>query len=117
MERFLMMLEARGLQGEVPRRGLQAIALGAQGRAVLAPIVAELRRSLEAPTYADYLERKLLAQLKIADRNRARYALILGSDELAAGEAVLRDLEERSDRRVPLRSIRVLVELLVEAGL
>jgi histidyl-tRNA synthetase len=43
--------------------------------------------------------------------------LILGSDELAAGEVVLRDLEHRSDRRVPFDSIRVLVELLVEAGL
>ena len=117
MERFLMMLEARGSQEQAPRRGLQAVALGAQARTVLAPIVAELRRSLEAPTYMDYLERKLLAQLKIADRNRARYALILGSDELAAGEAVLRDLEQRSDRRVPFGSIRVLVELLVEAGL
>jgi histidyl-tRNA synthetase len=117
MERFLMMLQARDSQAQGPRRGLQAIALGAQARTVLAPIVAELRRTLEAPTFADYLERKLLAALKIADRNRARYALILGSDELAAGEAVLRDLEHRSDRRVPLRSIRVLVELLVEAGL
>ena len=50
----------------------------------------------------DYEERKLLAHLKIADRNRARYALILGSDELAAGELVLRDLEDRTDRRVAL---------------
>lgn len=117
LERFLMVLRARDSQGELPRRGLQAIALGAQARTVLAPIVAELRRSLGAPTYADYLERKLLAQLKIADRNRARYALILGSEELASGEAVLRDLEDRSDRRVPFGSVRVLVELLVEAGL
>jgi histidyl-tRNA synthetase len=113
MERFLMMLQARSPQAPAPRRGIQAIALGAQARSVLAPVVAELRRRLDVPTYMDYLERKLLAQLKIADRNRARYALILGSEELAAGEAVLRDLEERSDRRLP---IRVLVELLVEAG-
>jgi histidyl-tRNA synthetase len=58
-----------------------------------------------------------LAQLKIADRNRARYALIVGSEELAAGEAILRDLETRTDRAVPLGTVRVLVELLVEAGL
>jgi len=45
-------------------------------------IVAELRRTLEAPTFADYLDRKLLAALKIADRNRARYALILGATSL-----------------------------------
>ncbi|HEY2475242.1 MAG TPA: histidine--tRNA ligase [Candidatus Cybelea sp.] len=117
MERFLMTLRARNAQQQLPRRGLQAIALGAQARATLAPIVAELRRRLAAPTYIDYLERKLLAQLKIADRNRARYALIVGSEELAAGEAVLRDLESRSDRRLPLGSVRVLAELLVEAGL
>ena len=88
-----------------------------QARIVLAPIVTELRRSLDEPTYADYGDRKLLAQLKLADKNRARFALILGSDELAAGEAVLRDLELRSDRRVPFASVRVLVELLVEAGI
>jgi histidyl-tRNA synthetase len=116
IERFLMMLQAAGAQSEPPRRGIQAIALGAQARATLAPVVVELRRRLATPTYMDYLERKLLAQLKIADRNRARYALILGSDELAAGEAVLRDLEGRTDRRVAFDSIRVLVELLVEAG-
>jgi histidyl-tRNA synthetase len=117
MERFLMMLDASAAQAETPRRGIQAIALGPQARAVLAPIVVELRRSLDAPTYADYLDRKLLAQLKLADRNRARYALILGSEELASGAAVLRDLETRSDRSVPFSDIRVLVKLLVEAGL
>jgi histidyl-tRNA synthetase len=55
--------------------------------------------------------------LKIADRNRARYALIAGTAELAAGELVLRDLERRSDRRLPLESPRVLAQLLVEASI
>jgi histidyl-tRNA synthetase len=116
MERFLMVLEALGDPAEPERSGIQAIALGAQARAVITPIVAELRRSLASPTYVDYLDRKLLAQLKIADRNRARFALILGSEELAAGHAVLRDLERRSDQTVPFTPTRVLVELLVEAG-
>src|SRR5580693_2298747 len=40
MERFLMMLQVRDSQAQAPRRGLQAIALGAQARAVLTPIVA-----------------------------------------------------------------------------
>ncbi len=116
MERFLMVLEALGERAEPERTGIQAVALGAQARAVMAPIVAELRRSLASPTYMDYLDRKLVAQLKIADRNRARYALILGSEELAAGHAVLRDLQGRSDRSVPFSPTRVLIELLVEAG-
>ncbi len=116
LERFLMMLEAAGPAAASPRRGIQAIALGTQARTLLVPIVAELRRALEVPTYMDYDDRKLLAHLKIADRNRARYALIAGSEELAQGELVLRDLERRTDRRVPLEPMRVLIELLVEAG-
>jgi histidyl-tRNA synthetase len=115
MERFLMILRALGDRAQ-PRRGLQAIALGAQARVALAPVIAELRRKLDVPTYADYEERKLLAHLKIADRNRARYALIVGSQELAAGELLLRDLETRSDRHLPFDSARVLIDTLVEAG-
>jgi histidyl-tRNA synthetase len=115
MERFLMMLQAQDERHDDARRGIQAVALGVQAQAVIAPIVAQLRRRLDAPTFVEYQERKLLAQLKIADRNRARYALIVGSDELASGEAVLRDLEHRSDRRVPLDAARVLEELLVES--
>jgi histidyl-tRNA synthetase len=115
MERFLMLLQARGEPQPPVRRGVQAIALGAQALTVLVPIVAELRHLLRAPTFIDYHERKLLAHLKIADRNRARYAIIVGSEELASGELVLRDLEHRSDRRVPLAEPRVLAKLLVEA--
>lgn len=102
IERFLMMLEALHGEVEAPRAGVQAIALGAQARGVLVPLATELRRILTQPVFMDYEDRKLLAHLKIADRNRARFALILGSDELAAGGVVLRDLEARSDRRIPL---------------
>ena len=115
MERFLMMVDAVAEAGEPRRRGVAAIALGPQARTVVAPLVAELRRRLDAPVFADYNDRKLLAHLKSADKRRARYALIVGTDELAAGELVLRDLEDRSDRRVPLGESGVLVELLGEA--
>jgi histidyl-tRNA synthetase len=117
MERFLMMLETRGDPGAPMRRGIQAVALGAQARTILAPIVAEMRRRLSVPTFADYQDRKLLAHLKIADRNGARYAIVIGSEELAEGALVLRDLERRTDRRLPLGEPRVVVEALVEAGL
>ncbi|HTU71869.1 MAG TPA: histidine--tRNA ligase [Candidatus Baltobacteraceae bacterium] len=102
LERFLMLLEAVHGERMLPRRGVQAIALGAQARAMLVPLVDLLRREIDAPVFMDYEDRKLLAHLKLADRNNARFALILGSDELTAGELVLRDLEARDDRRVPL---------------
>ena len=114
IERFLMMIEAVHGSLETPRRGVQAVGLGAQARAALAPLAIELRRRLSTPVYMDFEERKLVAHLKIADRNAARFALIVGSDELASGEAVLRDLETRSDRRVPLAAVADLAAALGE---
>ena len=63
----------------------------------------------------DFTERKLLTHLKTADRNGARYALIMGDDELAAGQLVLRDLLTREDRRISAGAVaedtaRALVE-------
>jgi histidyl-tRNA synthetase len=116
LERFLMVLDAAGLEAPASRRGVQVIALGAQARATLTPVVAELRHLMASPTYMDYEDRKLLAHLKIADRNGARYALIAGTDELAAGELLLRDLETRTERRIPFGNGRDLAAALVEAG-
>jgi len=114
LERFLMMLDAVHGEAVQARRGLQAIALGAQARAALVPLAADLRRAWRQPVFMDYEERKLQAHFKIADRNGARFALILGSDELAAGEIVLRDLEARSDRRLALGSAGDLASALGE---
>jgi histidyl-tRNA synthetase len=114
LERFLMMLDAMQPQRERPRNGVQAIALGSQARTTLVPLVDVLRRTIAQPVFMDYEDRKLLAHLKIADRNNARFALILGSDELTAGELVLRDLETRSDRRVTLGRVADVAGALAE---
>ena len=115
IERFLMMIEAMHGEQTLPRTGIQAIALGAQARAALLPLAIDVRRAIEQPVFMDYEDRKLLAHLKIADRNNARFALILGSDELAAGQIVLRDLEAREDRRIPFGRAADVVDALGEA--
>jgi histidyl-tRNA synthetase len=116
LERFLLMLESRGHAAQRERRGVQAIALGPEARGYLVPLVADLRAELAAPTFMDYDDRKLLAQLRSADDNGARFALILGSKELAAGEIVLRDLAARTDENLPLRPGKDLAASLVERG-
>jgi histidyl-tRNA synthetase len=119
LERFLMMLQAVGERStatpSMRRRGVQAIALGAQARARLTPLVAQLRE-LDIPAFMDYDDRKLVAQLNVADRNHARHALILGTQELAAGQIVLRDLEARTDQRLPLSTGKELAARLVEGS-
>ncbi len=117
LERFLMMVAAAAGENVLPRSGIQAVPLGTAARARLVPIVASLRAHGDTPTFIDYRNRKLTEHFKLADKNRARYALILGDDELAAGEFVLRDLEARTDRRLPLaatpdRVATILVEAL-----
>lgn len=102
MERLLLSIEASKGQETPVRAGIQMVALGGAAREVFVTLSALLRYALNVPVFMDYADRKLLAQLKIADRNQARYALILGEDEIAAAQVVLRDLQERSDVRLPL---------------
>ena len=45
--------------------------------------------------------------MKAADRSGARRAVILGDDELAAGEAQVRDLGTSDQRAVPIARLAV----------
>jgi histidyl-tRNA synthetase len=116
LERFLMMVERAAVAEPAPRRGIQAIALGTAARSRLVPLVGALRAVLADPVFVDYGDRKLTAHFKSADRSGARWALILGDDELGAGEIVLRDLEARTDRRLPLADAVDRVALAVVEG-
>jgi histidyl-tRNA synthetase len=116
LERFLMMVRAVAGEPAPVRRGLQAIALGEPARARLVPVVAALREGWTEPTFADWQPRKLTAHFKTADRNGARWALILGDQEIEACEIVLRDLDVRADRRLALGgSAAEVARVVVEA--
>jgi len=116
LERFLITARAVAGEHDQARSGAQAIALGEAARLRLFPIVGALRTLGTQPTFADWQDRKLTAHFKAADRNRARWALILGDEELAAGQIVVRDLLTRQDRRLPLPALPAEVaKLLVEA--
>ncbi len=53
-----------------------------------------------------YGGRSMKAQMKLADRSGASYAVIIGDDEIASGEATLRDLRgDTGQRRVPLAAL------------
>jgi histidyl-tRNA synthetase len=116
LERFLMMVERLAGDHAPPRRGIQAIALGEPARERLVAIAGALREQSGQPTFADWGDRKLTAHFKTADRNGARWAVVLGDDELAKGEIVLRDLLARSDRRLPMvADAAEVARILVEA--
>lgn len=53
----------------------------------------------------DLMARSMKGQMKDAGRSGARYALILGADELAAGEITIKDLESGEQERASLDGI------------
>jgi histidyl-tRNA synthetase len=53
----------------------------------------------------DYLGRSLKAQMKDANRENARYALIVGDNELEAGKFTLRNMHESDEEQLDLEQI------------
>jgi histidyl-tRNA synthetase len=48
----------------------------------------------------DYMDRSMKGQMKQAGRSGARYAFIVGEQELADGTVTVRDLAEGTERRM-----------------
>ncbi len=105
LDRTLVALEAEGaeLSGE---RGVACfvVAIGSETAEVAARLVEELRTS-GIPVDTAYEDRPLKAQLKMADRSGAAYAVILGEREIEAGVATLRRLADGEQDEVPIGDV------------
>ena len=93
---------------EEERRELLAlmIPVGEAGLARLLPVARALRQR-GLPVEIGYGARRLQRELERANRLGARYAVIAGDTELAAGEAIVRDLKSRDQRAIPLGALEV----------
>jgi histidyl-tRNA synthetase len=60
-------------------------------------------------TLRDFEGKKMSAQLKIADKLGARFAAIIGTDELAGGAAMVRNLSSGDQSLVPFGEVGVWV--------
>jgi histidyl-tRNA synthetase len=99
---FDRVMLARGERTET-RPGIDAyiVALGEEPAREAFKIVTSLRAaSLGAEL--DLAGRSMKGQMKDAVRSGARYAVIIGESELAAGEATVKDLGTSEQERVPL---------------
>lgn len=92
MERVIAAREASGQVINRDQKGyVMFIALGDEAQKKCFSWVSRLRRE-GLPASIDLLGRSLKAQLKAADKAQARFAAIVGEDELAREVVVLRDL-------------------------
>ncbi len=101
LERLVTLMDDRA---ETPPLPLFVAALGEAARAHALRLVEELRGG-GVPAEMDHAQRSLKAQLKRADRLRARRVVILGEAELAAKEAIVRDLAAHEQNHYPLADL------------
>jgi histidyl-tRNA synthetase len=97
-----LMLTLQGLGVELPiKTGLDAFiaVMGDEARVAAVKLLAELRGS-GLRVDMDYTGRSLKAQMKLADKLGARYAVILGEEEVKTSVATLRDMSSSDQRSV-----------------
>ncbi len=101
MERLILVLSERAsLVPNQPELDGYVVPIGAEAKRPAVQLLARLRRAgLSADM--DYMGRSLRKMMEVAGK-RARFALILGPDELARSEVTLKDLRTGASRSFPL---------------
>lgn len=118
VERLLLAREAEGQSEELLKRTLDLFVIDTTGDLSVVALIEALRAQGFAVDRA-YDQRSMKAQMKAADRSGARFALLVGPDELAAGEVTIRDLRsqdfDQTQQRVAQGAIAAaLAELLTK---
>lgn len=102
LERTLLVLEAQNADIPVdPPVQVYLIGMGEAAEREVAKLLYQLRGQ-DIVAEKDYLGRKMKAQMKSADRFRARFVAILGDDELAGGHISVKTMETGEQTKVPL---------------
>jgi histidyl-tRNA synthetase len=100
MERILLALARSGVGLPGPRPpAAYLVALDSASREAAFSLAHEAR-SLGVAVDLDYMERSPKGQMKQAGRSGARYALIIGEEELGDGTVTVRDLTRGEERRM-----------------
>ena len=105
LERVLLALEKQGLLPDKKNAvDVYVVALGERAQEEAFKLVMDLRDAgLNAAV--DYAGRSMKAQMKQANKLNARYAAIMGDDELADGVVVLRDMAGSEQEKLPVNEL------------
>ncbi len=104
-ERTLLALQAAGVElPHPPRAEVYVAAVDADMRDVVFDIAQALRDN-DVAAEIDHLSRSLKAQFKQADRLGAALVVVVGPDELSAGEVTVRDMSTKEEVRIRKESI------------
>jgi histidyl-tRNA synthetase len=102
IERLLLVRQAMGLEAPpAPQLTAFLVTMGDATRAAGVGILKQLRDA-GIRCDCDFVGRSVKAQMREANRQNARYVLLLGEDELAQGAIALKDMAEGNQEVMPL---------------
>ncbi len=110
LERLILAIGNEGTLGaeELVARGAYVVLLSPEAEPAAARIAGMLRETI--PVEIDLSSRSLKAQLKSANQRSARFAILLGAEELAAGTATVKDLDSGEQKALPEGNLLELIQ-------
>ncbi|EMT52746.1 histidyl-tRNA synthetase [Brevibacillus borstelensis AK1] len=109
IERLLLALEKQGVQLPVSVGIDCFVAIQTPDAKSAAFRLVDRLRSAGVAAELDYLDRKMKAQLKQADRLAARFTVIIGESELASGTAVLKEMATGEQQEIKLDELPAVI--------
>ena len=110
MERLLLILESQGIDiGQQAVPGVYLAPLD-QEASQLAFQLAKALRAKDIAVEMDCMGKSLKAQMKTADRLKARYSVLIGENERLGGYATVRQMADGDQTEVPLDKLVIYLE-------
>ena len=102
MERLLLLLESQKIQLPAPPVcDLYVIGLGDAAKTKAFTLIEQVRAS-SLVAEGDIVGRALKPQMKYADKIKAKFVMVIGDSELEQNQAKLKNMEDHTERTVPL---------------
>lgn len=111
LERVTLALKANNIDVDLKDEiDVYVITLGETARMAGSKILQDLRRN-NISADMDYMNRKMKAQMKAADRLQANYTIIIGEDEIKNNQVIIRNMKSGEQEEVTISNI---TERLIE---
>ncbi|AKN32468.1 histidyl-tRNA synthetase [Clostridium carboxidivorans P7] len=112
LERLIMTLESEGI--EIPRSDYVDLYVGAMGddAKIEAFKIVNALRAKGLKCDSDHMNRSVKASMKYANKTGARFTVVLGENELQAGTAKLKRMEDGQQFEVDLKDLDSIVKVV-----
>jgi histidyl-tRNA synthetase len=105
LERLLMCMDSQGIVIPAPKGPHLFIAAVGEQAYHYSMGLASMLRKRDISVEIDHVARSLKGQFKYADKLKAQYVLVIGSDEIASGYASCKNMSTGQEQRMKLDNI------------